>query len=49
MSGATSMQLDIFTVLMQRSIYDDMGIDYRMPNGVEDADGSRRVEVKIRC
>ena len=41
MPGASSVDAENFIGLMQRSVYDDMGISYRMPDAVRDTESSR--------
>ena len=41
MPGAASVDAENFIGLMQRSVYDDMGISYRMPDAVRDTESSR--------
>ena len=39
--GATPLVLDNFAGMLQRSVYDDVGISYRMPDAVRDIDSSK--------
>ena len=39
--GTVPFTLDNFSGMLQRSVYDDVGISYHMPDGVKDRDSSR--------